>query len=166
MTQEDASKTRQQRFRALMGRFVTGVTVVAVRSGDDVAGMTANAVAAVSLEPLLLLVCFREQSRLLPEILAAGIFSVNVLSAAQADVSRHYGGQARGACPARWRLDVAAAPVLAAANATFVCRVDATHRAGDHRVVYGAVEDMLAGEVASPALVYAGGRYADLDLAA
>ena len=158
--------TRQQRFRALMGRFATGVTVVAAQSDDGIGAMTASAVTSVSLEPLLLLVCFRNESRLLPGLLAAGVFSVNVLSAAQADVSRFYGGRAQGDCPARWRTDSTAAPVLEGALATFVCRVDSVHRAGDHTVVYGSVHDMLATEPAAPALVYAGGRYHDLALAA
>ena len=158
--------SRKQQFRSLMGRFVTGVTVVAVRHGGEVGAMTANAVTAVSLEPLLLLVCFRSHSRLLPCLLEAGAFSVNVLSSAQLDISRHYGGQAKGDCPARWRLDLAAAPVLEGANATFVCRVDSSHSAGDHTVVYGAVDNMLAASPAAPALVYAGGRYHDLALTA
>ena len=158
--------SRKQQFRSLMGRFVTGVTVVAVRHGDEVGAMTANAVTAVSLEPLLLLVCFRSQSRLLPALLGTRVFSVNVLSSAQVDVSRHYGGQAMGACPAHWRLDLAGAPVLEGANATFVCRVDSSHCAGDHTVIYGAVDDMLAASPAAPALVYAGGRYHDLALPA
>lgn len=158
--------TRQQRFRALMGRFATGVTVVAARCGDGIGAMTASAVTAVSLDPLLLLVCFRNESRLLPDLLTAGRFSVNVLSAAQADVSRFYGGRPQGDCPARWSFDALDAPVLDGALATFVCRVDSLHGAGDHTVVYGAVDDMIAPGPAASALVYAGGRYHDLALAA
>jgi flavin reductase (DIM6/NTAB) family NADH-FMN oxidoreductase RutF len=158
--------TRQQRFRTLMGRFATGVTVVAARQGDGVGAMTASAVTAVSLEPLMLLVCFRNESRLLPSLLQAGAFSVNVLSAAQAGVSRYYAGQANGECPARWRLELAEAPVLDGAIATFACRVASTQRAGDHTVVYGAVDDMIAADRAAAALVYAGGRYHDLALSA
>lgn len=158
-------ETRQQRFRSLMGRFATGVTVIAAKCGGEVAAMTANAVTAVSLEPLLLLVCIRNESRMLPRILEAGCFSVNVLSSTQASTSRFYGGRAQGECPARWCHDLADAPVLEGSIATFVCRVDATHRVGDHTVLYGAVDDMLASEPAQPALVYAGGTYHDLALA-
>lgn len=156
----------QQRFRILMGRFVTGVTVVAASAGDGVAAMTANAVTAVSLDPLLLLVCIRNQSRLLPTLLEGGVFSVNVLAAGQDDISRHYGGSPQAISPARWTSGAMAEPLLIGANASFSCRVDAEHRAGDHTVIYGAVVEMAAADPVAPALIYAAGRYSDVTLAA
>ena len=158
--------TPQQRFRILMGRFVTGVTVIAARAGEDVAAMTANAVTAVSLDPLLLLVCIRNQSRLLPTLLERAVFSVNVLAAGQHDISRHYGGSPQRVSPAQWTLGDMAAPVLVGANASFSCRVDAAHRAGDHTVIYGAVVEMAAADPVAPALIYAAGKYSDVFLAA
>lgn len=157
--------TQKQRFRALMGRFVTGVTVIAAHTEDGVAAMTANAVTAVSLEPLLLLVCVRNESRLLPMIIEEGRFSVNVLAAGQDDISRHYGGRAMDRSPAHWTTGPAGVPMLTGANAAFICRVDVTHRVGDHTVIYGAVAGMEAAEPAAPALIYAAGRYADVALA-
>lgn len=157
--------TRQRRFRDLMGRFVTGVSVIAVETGEGVAAMTANAISAVSLEPLLLLCCIRNESRLLATMLEAGAFSVNVLAADQDAVSRYYGGRSMGECPARW-LEGEGAPVLDGANASFVCRVAAHHVVGDHTVIYGGVEDMAASEPVLPALLYAAGRYHALPLGA
>lgn len=158
--------TRQRRFRELMGRFVTGVSVIAVDAEAGVAAMTANAISAVSLDPLLLLCCIRNESRLLPTLLDAGAFSINVLAGDQDDVSRFYGGRPQGACPARWSLGECGAPVLQGANASFVCRVESHHRLGDHTVVYGAVRDMIAADPVSPALLYAAGHYVALPLSA
>lgn len=156
----------QTRFRHLMGRFVTGITVIAVQQDDEpVSAMTANAVSAVSLNPLLLLCCIRNESRMLNAVLAQGRFSVNVLSANQGDISRHYGGQRLDESPAVWLRDASGIPVLEGANATFLCRVDSHCLAGDHTVIFGAVEDMQAADEPAPALVYAAGRYRDLALA-
>jgi flavin reductase (DIM6/NTAB) family NADH-FMN oxidoreductase RutF len=157
--------TRQRRFRDLMGRFVTGVSVIAVETDSGVAAMTANAISAVSLDPLLLLCCIRNESRMLTTMLEAGAFSINVLAGDQDDVSRYYGGRCEGDCPAHW-LEAEGAPVLGGANASFVCRVAAHHVVGDHTVIYGAVEDMAASEPAAPALLYAAGRYHALPLGA
>ena len=44
-------------FRKAMGSFATGVTVITVDDEGEVHGMTANAFASVSLDPLLVLVC-------------------------------------------------------------------------------------------------------------
>ena len=43
--------------RQIMGRFATGVTVITTRFGDEVSGMTANAVISLSLDPPLVAVC-------------------------------------------------------------------------------------------------------------
>ena len=158
--------TPQQRFRTLMGRFVTGVTVIAAQAEDGVAAMTANAVTAVSLDPLLLLVCVRNESRMLPLLLGQGGFSVNVLAAGQDSISRYYGGRPQCECPANWMPSQSGAPTLAGANASFICRIESSHRVGDHTVVYGAVVEMVAADPVAPALVYAAGKYSDLPLAA
>lgn len=158
--------TDQKRFRQLMGRFVTGVTVIATHSDKQTLAMTANAITAVSLEPLVLLCCVRNQSGMLPVLLSEKQFSVNVLSAGQDDVSRYYGGQRNGNSPARWSLYQDSTPILIGANASFICDLHATQEVGDHTVVYGAVREMVAADQAFPALVYAGGRYQDIALAA
>ena len=45
-------------FRAALGRFATGVTVITVQTVEgEVHGMTANAFCSVSLRPPLVLVC-------------------------------------------------------------------------------------------------------------
>lgn len=149
-----------------MSRFVTGVTVIATDAGDTIAAMTANAVTAVSLEPVILLVCVRNESRMRNLILARQRFSVNILAADQGAVSRHYGGRPDSTCPARWTASEDGVPVLEGANASIVCEIDAYHRVGDHTVIYGLVTGMTAGEEAAPALVFAGGRYHDIALGA
>lgn len=154
-------------FRKLMSRFVTGVAVVAIRNGDEVAAMTINSVTAVSLEPLLLLICIRNESRMLDQLTRNGAFSVNILTSEQSQISRHYGGQPEVECQAEWisspELEL---PFLAGANASFACEVQSTSLAGDHTVIFGAVREMAAEKNASSALIYAGGQYSDIALTA
>jgi 3-hydroxy-9,10-secoandrosta-1,3,5(10)-triene-9,17-dione monooxygenase reductase component len=77
-----------QRFRAVMGHFTTGVTVVTANTAEGPIGMTANAVCSLSLEPLLLLVCFANDARTLPPIREHKRFGVNVLAAGQQELAR------------------------------------------------------------------------------
>ncbi|MBV9715637.1 MAG: flavin reductase, partial [Solirubrobacterales bacterium] len=44
-------------FRATVGAFATGVTVITTRGEEHAYGMTANAFSSVSLDPPLVLVC-------------------------------------------------------------------------------------------------------------
>ena len=76
------------RFRSVMGHFATGVTVVTVATDAGPVGMTANAVCSLSLEPLLLLVCFDNAARTLPAVREIGRFGVNVLGSDQEDLAR------------------------------------------------------------------------------
>ncbi|MDP9607665.1 UNVERIFIED_ORG: flavin reductase (DIM6/NTAB) family NADH-FMN oxidoreductase RutF [Variovorax paradoxus] len=157
-----------RKFRSLMSRFVTGVTVVGVPHSqlpDEVVAMTASSVTSVSLSPLLLLFCVRNESRLLPHLQAAGTFSVNVLGSHQDDISRYYGGQtAQGSC-GTWIRTAEFAPALAGANASFVCRTQHLQAFGDHHVVIGEVVDMVSADPPSPALIYASGKYMGVELA-
>ena len=80
-------------FRAVMGHFATGVTVVTATGPDGPVGMTANAVCSLSLEPLLLLVCFDNGSRTLPVVRASERFGVNVLARGQEELARRFAGK-------------------------------------------------------------------------
>src|SRR4051812_22217831 len=52
-----------QRYRDVVGHFATGVAIVTAAGSRGPAGMTTNAVTSLSLDPLLLLVCFDNASR-------------------------------------------------------------------------------------------------------
>ncbi len=74
-------------FRDVVGQFATGVTVVTVASDGQVRGMTANAFTAVSLDPLLVLVCLRLGCATDELIRTAPSFAVSILSAQQESVA-------------------------------------------------------------------------------
>src|ERR671933_761084 len=83
-----------EHFRAVMGRLVTGVTVVTAAGPDGPVGMTANAVCSLSLDPLLLLVCFDRAARTLPVVAEQGRFGVNVLALGQEELAHRFASKA------------------------------------------------------------------------
>ncbi|HEU5036352.1 MAG TPA: flavin reductase family protein, partial [Nocardioides sp.] len=76
-----------QRFRDVLGRFASGVTVVTGTSDDEPVGMTCQSFSSVSLEPPLVLFVPSRTARAWPLIQRSGRFCVNVLGADQAEVS-------------------------------------------------------------------------------
>jgi 3-hydroxy-9,10-secoandrosta-1,3,5(10)-triene-9,17-dione monooxygenase reductase component len=64
-------------YRAAISHFATGVTVVTTAGP---AGMTANAICSLSLDPLLMLVCLELSSRTLAAVRESGRLAVNVLA--------------------------------------------------------------------------------------
>src|ERR1700733_16205070 len=80
--------------RSARGRFRTGVTVVAA-GRETPCGMTANAFTSVSLDPPLILVCVDRSAAVYKTVLAAGSFSVSMLSAGQEHVARYFADHSR-----------------------------------------------------------------------
>ena len=78
------------RFRAVMGHFATGVAVVTATAPEGPVGMTANAVCSLSLDPLLLLVCFDHGARTLRVVRDTERFGVNVLAAGEDAIARRF----------------------------------------------------------------------------
>ena len=81
-------------FRSVMGNFATGVTVITATAETGPVGMTANAVASLSLEPLLLLVAFDNTARTLQVVRETERFGVNVLGAGQQELARLFASKA------------------------------------------------------------------------
>jgi flavin reductase (DIM6/NTAB) family NADH-FMN oxidoreductase RutF len=135
------------RFREVMGRFATGVTVVTVTSPDGPIGLTANAVCSLSLDPLLLLVCFDNQARTLPVVRAVGRFGVNVLRADQQGLARLFASKLPesekfAGVPHTVHDGI---PVIEGALAWVGCRLERLIPGGDHTIGIGAVEAAEAG---------------------
>jgi 3-hydroxy-9,10-secoandrosta-1,3,5(10)-triene-9,17-dione monooxygenase reductase component len=110
--------------------------------------MTANAVCSLSLDPLLVLVCFDRSARTLPLVREAGRFAVNVLSAEHERLAGHFASklpEAEKLARVPWH-DEDGIPVLDEALAWVVCDLRDTHPGGDHLIATGAVTALGHGE--------------------
>ena len=147
-------------FRRVLGHFVTGVTIVTATDPADgePCGLTANAVASVSLDPPLVLVCVDHAAESHDRILAAGVFAVNVLSEDQERLSRRFATwntpHKFGGIP--FHRAATGAPILDAALAWVECRIWATYPGGDHTIMVGEAVGGDARE-GSPLIYYRSG---------
>lgn len=153
-------------YRSAMARFVTGVTVLTSLDLDGLPhGMTANAVASVSLDPLLVLVCIDRGASMSEVVVQGQVFALSVLAPDQEDVSNHFADEDRGYGLEEFggvatRAGVTGAPLIEGAAAWLDCRVHRIVDGGDHVVVFGEV---LLAEQAGPevgALLYTPAGYA------
>lgn len=154
----DAERARD--YRDTIGRFATGVAIVTASGPDGPAGMTTNAVSSLSLDPLLVLVCFEQRSRTLEVVRASRRFAVNVLRDGDDALAVTFATKRAG----REKFDrvahtlVDGVPVLDDALAWIACALVELHAGGDHVIGIGAVTTMGAGE--GDPLVWYRGRYA------
>jgi len=150
-------------FRAVMGRFATGVTVVTATGERGPVGMTANAVCSLSIDPLLVLVCFDNRARTLEVVRDTGRFGVNVLAAGQEALAQRFAVKAPDDDKFSGIVHHShdGIPVLDGVHAWMACRLEDLMPGGDHTIGIGAPTAIEAGG-GEPLLWYRGayGRFA------
>jgi N-acetyl-1-D-myo-inositol-2-amino-2-deoxy-alpha-D-glucopyranoside deacetylase len=154
------------RFRTVLGRFVTGVTVMTTVADGAPHGMTASSVASVSLDPPLVLVCVDREAAMADLVGSSGVFALSVLAADQAPLSvtfadpdRPSGADQFAGVPTR--TEVTGSPVLHGVVAWIDAEVWRTYDGGDHVIVVGRVVRLGHDPDRAP-LAYHAGSYADL----
>lgn len=150
-------------FRAVLGRFASGITVVTARDAQGTPhGMTVSAFSSLSLDPPLVLVCVGNEATMAPVMANTDTFAVNMLSDSQEALSRRFAGKIDDRfVGVGYSESDAGDPVLDDVLASLQCRVVARHPAGDHIIVVGRVEQGAAHD-GKPLLYYRGG-YAQLE---
>jgi len=130
-------------YRRIIGGFATGVSVItALDAAGNPVGMTANSLTSVSLDPILLAVCFQRGSSTLDAVTATGGFVVNLLDESQQEMSGLF---ARYTEEDRFAgLDTenteGGIPVLPDGLGHLECVVHEVLEGGDHIIVLGRVE--------------------------
>lgn len=139
-------------FREAIAHFATGVTVITTTHEGKPAGMTASAVASLSVDPVLLLVCIANHLATHRAIEAGKRFVVNVLGEGQEELALRF---ARPAPDKFAGVDLVPheLPVLKEAIAYFVCDVYERFPGGDHSIFIGLVRECAASRGKRP-LVY------------
>ena len=147
-------------FRSVIGHFATGVTVITTAAGEEMQGMTANAIASLSLDPVMILICVEKETHTHRVLDRGGVFTVNILAEHQEDVSRLFAkraepeiGTLRGQ---RFTLGSTGAPILEDCLGYLECRVASVHEGGDHSIFLGRVVDARVVRDARPLLFYRG----------
>ena len=147
--------TRQ---RKIFGHFATGVTVVTTDGEGGPHGLTANAVASLSLDPPLVLVAVEKNAQTISYLKRNLCFAINILRVDQEDLSRRFATPGpKDFSDLNLRKGETTAPILADSLAFVDCRVVEILPGGDHEIFVG---EILAGEIhgGEPLLYYAG-RY-------
>lgn len=161
-----AGEEEQRRLRAMLGRFATGVSVVSARHGPLLSGMTANAVASISVDPPLMMASINRRSETHVAIVGSHAFSINVLASdqqalAECFAQRTTARKLTGFCDAPWHEAETGSPILEGALAYFDCRIVDRVAAGTHTIFVGEIVAAGYREDAEP-LLWFGSQYREL----
>jgi flavin reductase (DIM6/NTAB) family NADH-FMN oxidoreductase RutF len=132
-------------FRQVLGRFATGVTVITVRKGDMLHGMTANAFSSVSLNPPLILVSVDKRADMHGMLLESEVFCVNILAEPHRTWSDWWAGKAPKDqdqfANIPYSTKATGCPVLEDCLGYIDCKVWARYEGGDHTLFVGEVQE-------------------------
>ena len=166
---DDGVSSRE--FRDCIARLPSGVRIVTTAGEAGSSGFTATAVASVSDDPPMVLVCLNRKSPQNPIIRQNACFAVNLLPRYAVELANIFAGRtglhfgerfAHGA----WSTLATGSPVLQDAVMTLDCRVTEFHEMGTHTVFYGLVKAATSQPVdpngAREVLVYHDRHYSEV----
>jgi len=153
-----ATELERQQYRSVMGQVARGVAVITAAGDERIGGMTTTDLASLSIDPILLLVSFDNDSRTLEIVRETGRFGVNVLAADQEPLARVFatklGGEEKFDGIGYAMED--GVPILHGALAWLICDLQELLHGGDHMIGIGAVTATHQAE-GEPLVWYRGG---------
>ncbi len=155
-------------FKAVMGQWPSGVTVVTTTDDAGPAGMTASSFSSVSLNPPLVSICVARNLGMHARLEQAGIFAVNILGKGNVEDGRRFAGMLPGVSDRFAGITtstaVTGAPLLANTLGWVDCKLWAAHDGGDHTIFVGEVLAAGIDKTAAPLLYHSRswGQFADV----
>jgi flavin reductase (DIM6/NTAB) family NADH-FMN oxidoreductase RutF len=159
---ESRLKISKDEFRAALGRFASGVTVVTTIDKENrLHGITVSAFCSVSLEPPLILVCIDKEAGSHQAFEQSRAFVVNVLREDQQFLSDRFASQMPDKFEnVKYRAGIERVPVLEDVLVNLECRLVNAHDSGDHTIYIGEI--VVATVNDGKPLVYFQGEYRKL----
>ena len=152
----------QRSFRDTMGRYPTGVAIVAADTPEGPTGMAVNSFTSVSLEPPLIAFCPMLTSSSWAQIKPVGRFAVSLLRSHHEPVARLFSQKGVDRFAAHdWVTSPTGHPILGEALGWLDATIESVTTAGDHDVVIARVDQWSEADDGRP-LVFFGGRYHSL----
>ncbi|HET9767269.1 MAG TPA: flavin reductase family protein [Thermoanaerobaculia bacterium] len=154
-------------FRAALRQFPSGVTIVTLRVGEEVHGLTVSAFASISPSPPLVMVAIDHRHHAHEMLEQEGVvLGINILHEGQRELSDRFAwvkDEDRFAV-GRWITAATGAPLLADAAAWLDCTIHSSMPAGSHTIFVGEVRAAGVAVAERPPLIYWCRGYRALDL--
>lgn len=147
-------------FRAALGLFATGVTIVTARAADGTpVGLTANSFNSVSLSPPLVLWSLRTAAQSMPAFARGSHYAIHILAAEQLELAKRFATRDVDRFAGLSTEEGAGGvPLIPGCAAVFECANRSQYEEGDHVIFVGEVERSMHRAGAQP-LIFHGGRY-------
>ncbi len=147
---------KSEDYRNALRHFPAGVTIVTIKAGDAIHGLTVSAFASVSPDPPLITVII-DHRHYAYELLERedAVFAVNILRHDQEDLSNRFAWSKEDRfAEGDWTTAVTGAPILANALAWLDCRIHSRLNVGSNTIYLGEVQATAVPEEEVQPLLY------------
>jgi flavin reductase (DIM6/NTAB) family NADH-FMN oxidoreductase RutF len=154
-------------YRNALRHFPAGVTIVTLKAGDEIHGLTVSAFASVSPEPPLIMVIIDNEHSAYELFQKEGtVFAVNILGEKQMELSNRFAWlkDEDRFDAGDWEEAATGAPILKNCLAWLDCTIYATYPAGTHTIYIGEVQASAVPRPDQPPLLYWNRGYRRLEL--
>ncbi|HMO55350.1 MAG TPA: flavin reductase family protein [Tepidiformaceae bacterium] len=152
------SEVSPEEFKAALGSWASGVTVVTTELDGMVYGITVSSFSSLSMDPRLILVSLQDTNHLPGMIKQSRKFAVSILAYGQDEVSGYFATSGRDPAPGfdpgiPAVVGAIECPVFDGALATIECELEETIQGGDHTIAVGRVVSVRSNPEIQP-LIY------------
>ena len=137
-------------FKKICSKYVTGVTVITSRKDKINYGFTANSFTSVSINPLLVLFCLKNDSSSVKALEMGSHFVINILSETQSKICDNFSNNKLDHFERFKEVETTSSinniKIISNSIAWIECKTVDFVKAGDHNIYIGEVTD---GEVVS-----------------
>ena len=148
---------RSEEFKAAVGKFPTGITVVSTSYEGKLWAFTANSFTSVSLEPSLISFCLDKAATSFKIFKESPYFAISILSSDQADLSVHFASHLLNKFHSiKYKIgEYSNAPLINGATSFIECKKYDQFECGDHFIFVGEVKKIYIDKTKSPLLCFA-----------
>lgn len=154
---------RNNEFKAAVGKYPTGVTIVSTNYQNALYGFTANSFTSVSLNPPLVLFCLDKKARSFLAFYNSDSFGISILAYNQSDISRHFSSSKKDKFIGIDYVlgDICNVPLINGAVCWLECTTYSKIECGDHFIFAGEVNTARINNSKGP-LIYFAKSYKEL----
>jgi flavin reductase (DIM6/NTAB) family NADH-FMN oxidoreductase RutF len=151
-------------FKASLGRFASGVTVVTTKDNDgNLHGLTVSAFSSVSMNPPLILICIHKNTGSYSSFEESKAFVVNILEESQQNISNHFASHLDDKFSGQnYELNENGLPILADCLVNLECSLKNSYYGGDHTIFVGQIEKAKIAD--GKPLIYWLGKYRQISV--
>ena len=145
-------------FKDAMSQVPTNVAVVGSWEGERIRACTISSLVSVDIVNPTIMFVLKSESATLANIKSTKVFSINVLSAQQANLSQTYSNSTTNDEPLNhiqyWKTHKTGVPMLMNSNLNFVCVLTSSQELKSATIVFANVEDVIKSDSGDPLLYF------------